>query len=801
MNISIAINTITRGLMAAGINGNSRAGVPTPSLDLDFINSETLDPRITFSRTTNATRVDSQGLIEYAPHNLLTFSEQFDNAFWSKSQTTVSANTTIAPNGTTTADSLLETATTDFHALTAAVTMALSTTHTFSIYAKPNGRDWLVMNLFTGATSPRTWFNVSTGTIGTVGSGATANITSVGNGWYRCSITVTTASSGTPNIGIWTATADNNFNHAGDITKGLFIWGAQLNVGALQPYYPTTVKNLLGFSEAFNNAYWNKSDSTVTANSVLAPNGTLTATTLTENSLSNAHGIRPDTGVTVTTGQTYTASVYLKANTRTFAQLSLWTGSTYEGVVINLTTGVVTATSGTVASSSVTSVGNGWYRCSITRSLPATPTFFGVWLCRTGTPSFTSAGREAYTGNGTGSIFIWGAQLSDSASLDPYVNNPGAAPSSTAYYGPRFDYDPVTLQPKGLLIEEQRTNLTSWSEDATQWGAGSNMGTTLSNQTTAPDGTVTADKIVENTANSTHFLSQTQTTTYTSGTAYTRSIFLKLAERRYASVYLPGTNFPAAGRTAVFDLQTGTVVSTESGVTSSIVKYPNDWYRCIITAIATSTGSGHVGGTAISDNPTMLSYLGDGTSGIFVWGAQLEAGAFATSYIPTVAAQVTRAADVATITGTNFSGFYNQNEGTLFADAIGVANNISATRRIVEINNGAATERTILGYSAPTNSRLLVQSSSLTQADVVVTVTSVASGVKIAGTYKINDFQQASNATLGTADLLGVVPAVNQMNLGTDALVTSNTILNGTIRKIAYYPTRLSNEQLRNITS
>lgn len=385
------------------------------------------------------------------------------------------------------------------------------------------------------------------------------------------------------------------------------------------------------------------------------------------------------------------------------------------------------------------------------------------------------------------------------ASTGTYVNSSGVL-SSAAVNEPRFDYNQTTLAPLGLLIEEQRTNQHSYSEDLSQWGAPANA-TVSTNVAVAPDGATTADKLVEDTATSLHFLSaNTITHSYVSGTLYTRSCFLKAAGRFIVSVYLPGSAFPASSRQALFNLNTGTVYSVESGVTASIQAFGNGWYRCFITATASVTGFGHVGGSALIDDAGNGTYLGNGVSGALIWGAQMEVASFATSYIPTTTTALTRAADVATVTGANFSSWFNVAQGTMFVEYQGVNDVSGATRRAIEVGVlGSTDNRYVIGYSATNQTRSLVIASAVAQADIYVNATQ-ANVVKAAVGYAANNINSAANGTIGTLDTSATIPTVSMLWLGAAEGSVGNTVLNGYIRSFKYYPTRLRDSALQLLT-
>lgn len=217
---------------------------------------------MTVTRATTATRVNSAGLIESVANNvprldysngtcpsilvepqrtnLSLYSEQFNNAYWNKNQVSILANDIASPDGATTADKLVEDSTNDLHYINIPQSTVSSGTNTISVYAKADGRNWIWLYLFDGVLgSLLAYFNVSNGTIGTVASGLTANIESVGSGWYRCSITRTQANAGNGGFGL--ASADNTISYLGNGTSGAYIWGAQLEVGSYATsYIPTT---------------------------------------------------------------------------------------------------------------------------------------------------------------------------------------------------------------------------------------------------------------------------------------------------------------------------------------------------------------------------------------------------------------------------------------------------------------------------------------------------------------------------------------------------------------------------------
>ena len=715
---------------------------------------------ITFSRGSNATVTGPTGLVQWAPNNLLTFSEQFNNAAWTTEGGSITANSSTAPDGTATAELFTENTANAVHRPAYQSPTTTSAEHTFSVYLKYVSRQWVYLRTKDSSNTNRfAWFDIQNGVIGTVQTNLTASITNAGNGWYRCSITVSSAFAGTNLAMIGTAATDNTEVYTGNGTSGILIWGAQLELGsAATTYNSTTVKNLLGFSEAFDNAAWNKANASIVTGAQANPvNGAFNAQKLMENATGSTDHPAYTNAITAIVGTTYVISFYIKAAGRNWAAVGNFDGS-WRQAYFDLVNGVV----GTVAAgitAQMVSVGSGWYRCSVTRVMASTSIFAGVWTA-------SANGTITYTGDGNSGVYIYGAQLSDSASLDPYVPTPAAAPSSTAYYGPRFDYDPVTLAPKGLLVEEARTNLLLRSAefDNASWtkSAGSITATTAA----APDGTNTADTF---TTTGDGFV--TQGVSASANTAYTGSVWLRVTT---------GTR-----SVSLFRNDNGTGFSTTS------VTVTTTWQRFTLTATSSATA------TVISFQIGGGGSLPNGST-IEIWGAQLEAGAFATSYIPTVASTVTRSADVATINGSLFSQWYGQTEGTFVAgfDMAGGSAAFANNRAILVARESATSSHNIYNGSGQVTGWTVV--SGVDQAFLTTGALAADTATNMAYAYKANDFAASRNGGTVATDTSGTLPSPTVLGICSNS--ANSLFLSGHIRSIDYIPTRIADFQLQALT-
>jgi hypothetical protein len=385
---------------------------------------------------------------------------------------------------------------------------------------------------------------------------------------------------------------------------------------------------------------------------------------------------------------------------------------------------------------------------------------------------------------------------------------------SAAINEPRFDYDPATLVAQGLLIEDQRTNLLLQSEDFSTTWAITGTASISTNVASSPAGTATADKfILGNTITSGNAALFQSVAKAATATTYTVSLFVKAAE--FNSLRLIFRNTAAAGSNveAYFNAATGTIAfgptanGTFTSASATISAVGNSWYRVTLTGTTS---------TETSVNIRMLVYqngtgtaTGNGSDGILIWGAQLEVGPFPTSYIPTVDSQVTRSVDAASMTGTNFSSWYNQDEGTLYTEASGLGNfrlNTWANGSIVALSpfDGGINNFIAIQIEAPNSSsvngdsRFEVSQSGISYAALS---TNYNGGInKFAGAYKVNDIAFVNSQTTAVqTDTSALIPTCTALSIGQ---FTSNGSrpLNGHIRSIAYYNTRLSNTVLQGVT-
>jgi hypothetical protein len=357
-------------------------------------------------------------------------------------------------------------------------------------------------------------------------------------------------------------------------------------------------------------------------------------------------------------------------------------------------------------------------------------------------------------------------------------------------------------------VEPAATNLSFNSADFTASGTWTSGANTISANVTAtldPAGTNTAEKITPTAVSTTHFISSVQSIAITSGTTYTLSVFAKAGGYDFLRVAFSTEIMPASNRGASFNLTSGTVGDTQAGVTARIENYGNGWYRCSISRAATisaTPSSPFFFNSQNSDSATSVTFTGDGTSGAFLWGAQLETGSVATSYIPTTTGTGSRNADVISVTGA-VSGSIGQTEGTLYAEIVAQPYNGASFPAILQVDDGADSQRFAIFINPSGGIRIRLNASG-----VNTNLDSVSPSVLVAGqTYKIaaafgfngsqalyinGVFQISGSVTAGP-----FTAALNRVMLGHRGGISSPFL----IRAAALYNTRLTNTELAALTA
>lgn len=847
--------------------------VSKPALNLNLAQSRRLDSRVTFTRAQStdlmSSYVDEDGFIRYANANqprfdhevvvrtnLYTNSEDF-STFWSTGGVTISTNQTTAPDGTNTADKIVETSENVQHLVWQApyggTGAVVGEVYTMSVYAKAAERTNISL---TGHGEGYAVFDLASGTVLGTGGHTNVSMVPVGNGWFRCSITITKTNTNSAfYILIWTTTN----TYAGTAGSGLFLWGAQVEQGStLTDYIRTGATqvsveeyrslgllseeartNLITYSESSRFNQW--TDNVVFSdNEIAAPDGTITGSRLTSTLtggtnncyLEKSFAIAADTG-------TYVFSVFLKKGTspQTLINLQFY-GGTYQQsrATINWTKNTISASDGGTAY--LWPYGNGWYRIAIS-------------LTNNGTNNACSP-RIYVRGQGTDNVsgenvFIWGWQVEKNLFPSSYVPSTDtfSGRTSTATYvdsdgvlktaasgAARLDYNSAnpSFKPK-LLLEPAATNLLTYTEDFGNaiWAKGSTSVTTNIANVAAPDNLPTSDKLVENSSNAQHLIWYNRTA---SNETMTLSVFARAAERTRISLQF--SNFTTADAIATFNLKTGKIdyirenTADYTRTRAYIVPYQNGWYRCILTSTkgsANTTNNPSINVDAgLNENASAVSYQGNGTSGIYIWGAQLETGAYATSYVPaTGASQVTRSADTsssaqttrngdyAEITGANLASIYNPNEGTI----------IRTSRVDSRMLVGGVRECFQAGFFGPSpiaNGIYVRYVDSPTVGvgysdSIVSTSTGGGTVVDSAGTsgqtlpnpmkafmtYKNNLSDYGWNGLFQGTDETVSLPLPSNI---TRFIVASGAFGGGigTISQISYYPERLVRSQLENLT-
>lgn len=357
----------------------------------------------------------------------------------------------------------------------------------------------------------------------------------------------------------------------------------------------------------------------------------------------------------------------------------------------------------------------------------------------------------------------------------------------------RHEFDSATSAYNGWLIEEQRTNLVTYSDqfDNAAWNKA--FTAIAANATAAPDGAAGADKLYETTVTDVHTVYRSFSGS--AATRYTFSLFVKAAGRSSIVINLqnigdPGTNFGC-----FFNLASGAWGNSYfSGPDAkSAVQYPGGWWRLSVSKLFTNAYATCQVELRLSPDGATTYYAGDGSSGVYVWGAQLEVGSSPTSYIPTTSASVTRPADIMYIPLSSFD--FSVYEGTFFVDFSTRAYDPIVLAADDGSNNNYV--RLLL------NSGILkaqIASAGVFQGQMTLGALTADTLYRVAFAWKAGDAAACVNG--GTVSTLA--PASLGSGLTTLWLGCGwggGGQLNGTIRRVALYPRRLANADLQLITA
>lgn len=613
----------------------------------------------------------------------------------------------------------------------------------------------------------------------------TSHLASVGATFSRASIGTYTDANGL----IQEASAGQarpNYSTAG-VHEGLLIEESRVNL----------VKSSEDFSVEWTGASAGAgSGAVVTVNQAIAPDGTASADKIffdAGGTTSSDRSQLTSNTVSVTLGNTYTSFIYLKGDSG--------------GEIIDIRH----ANGTTFTSFTLTTE---WQKCVVTETV-----------------STSSASRPLNlrcVGNNqqTATVYAWGAQMEEGSfptSYIPTIPTFSSRASTATYFDSsgvlqtasideaRTDHKYIDGQwvEAGLLLEGASTNLVTNSEDLNTFTKTNT--TVTSNQINGLDGTLTADELTESSdaIAQNHRLSFT-TPSLTSGNDYTMSVFAKNNGRDYLQLTFNSSDFSVT-QYATFNLSTGVIENAVDG-TAQMQDVGNGWYRCSFTSDCTSSGASTIffilSDTASGRDP---SYIGDGTSGVYLWGAQLEQQSQVTSYIPTSGSSATRSADVYStatktrsadvcyIDGTAFTDFYNQEQGTWFLNT-SVAPSGGGGGLLFPHNTSNPTgTRTVAIYKSASNNNIDFAFGGSYVGNVITTDEyDIDAFNKFAISIIEGDVDIYSNGSSAYSASRSISENLNKVFIG--AWLDGALPLNASMKKLIYFPRKLDNNELIKLT-
>ena len=366
---------------------------------------------------------------------------------------------------------------------------------------------------------------------------------------------------------------------------------------------------------------------------------------------------------------------------------------------------------------------------------------------------------------------------------------------------PRLNYpliDGVVSGCPSLLLENSATNLITYSEDFSQ-GYWTKSGSSVTSGFISPDGTANAFKLVEDATISSRNINLLNNAGVSVAGDYTHSYFVKSAGRTKLAI----RESAATGKYITFDLISKSVTGG-TGVSGNIIEISNGWFKISATfTMGASQGLKTsllvLADSFIAGGNIFETYQGDGTSGIYIWGAQLEQGSYPTSYIPTSGTTATRSAETCNNAGD--VNTFNDSEGVLFAEISALADDL--TYRILSLSNGTTDERIYMQYINASNAiSVVVKRNSVTQSNMGFTLPNETEFSKVAFKYKANDFALWINGieVNSSSGINGGLTPISLSELAFDDGNENNDFY-GNTKQLQYFDTALNDTSLEELTS
>jgi hypothetical protein len=364
---------------------------------------------------------------------------------------------------------------------------------------------------------------------------------------------------------------------------------------------------------------------------------------------------------------------------------------------------------------------------------------------------------------------------------------------------PRIDYDTVGGCPS-VLLEPQRTNLLTYSDDFSNTVWMKDNLNVIPNTTISPNGTFTASTVNEGGGAGVHFLYNYSLPNLIIGNNYTETIFAKKNQDDWIQLAFSLSSFSSA-TWANFNLSTGQIGNKGANAVANIVALKDGYYKISLTGISTINGNSAICFVAPTNNTNsvnrIIGYQGTNRNNFYIWGAQLEQGSYATSYIPTVGSAVTRNADV--ISKTGISSLIGQTEGVLFVECSNFKNNTNASH-ISLCENTSLDNRNLLIFNIDGTVRFFVCSYGVIQINSLLSeIYNLEDVKKIAISYKLNDFKAYINGVL--------VFSQNTFNPSSNLSIlnfsdqSGNNLFNGKVKQLQLYKTALTDAEMVTLTT